>query len=114
MASPSPDKSKMLCLPTPATKQIGRETEKDRNYQIGLLIDLAFDGSADGTIPPTEKPAHMIRPGPTEIEYWSIPPPPTEKEAGTLLPTPAYKEAGIFPPSPKENESFAIPRTSTK
>jgi len=33
-------------------------------------MDLAENGSADGTIAPTEKPVHMIMPGPTEREPW--------------------------------------------
>ena len=64
---PSPDKSKMLPPPTPPTK--GKE--KDEGKVGGLLMDLAEDGSEDGTSTPAEE------------EAGTTPAAPTGKEAGT-------------------------------
>jgi len=72
---PSPDKSNMLPLPTPPTK--GKERGKDESNVGGLLMDLAEDGSEDGTSTPTKKAAGTALPAPTENDAGTIPPAPT-------------------------------------
>jgi len=105
---PSPDKSKMLPPPTPPTK--GKEKEKDGSNVGGLLMDLAEDGSEDGTSTPAEKDAGTILPAPTEKEAGTTPPAPTEKEAGTTPPAPTGKEAGTTPEKPTDPKQKGTPK----
>jgi len=72
---PSPDNNKMLPPPTPPTK--GKAKEKDESNVRGLLMDLAEDGSEDGTSTPTEKDADTAPPAPTKKDGGTIPPAPT-------------------------------------
>ena len=83
---PSPNKSYILPPPTPSTK--GKEKEKDGRNLGGLLMDLAEDGSENGTSTGTEKGTS------------TGPPLPTENDAGTTLPTPTEKQTGTTPSAP--------------
>jgi len=59
---PSPNKHKMLPPPTPPLK--GKEKETD-GVNVGFIsMDLANNGSEDGTCTPSEKQAGMIMPAP--------------------------------------------------
>ena len=95
---PPPDKSKMLPPPTPSIE--GKEKEKDENKVGGLLMDLAKNGSEDGTSTPTEQDAGTVPPATTKKDAGKILPAPTKKEAGTTTPTPTGKEAGMTPDKP--------------
>jgi len=81
---PSPDMSKMLPLPTPPNK--GKDNEKDQSNVGRLLMDLAQDGSEDGTSTPTEN------------------------DAGTILPAPTGKEAGTTPENPTNPKPKGTPK----
>ena len=101
IAPPSPDKSEMLLPPSPSTT----ETEMD-GCNIGwLLIDLATDGSEDGTGTPTEEEASPIPPEPTQNVTETTPPAPADEEAGTLPPSPPEIDAGTIPPTPTQKET---------
>jgi len=91
---PSPDNSKMLPPPTPSTK--GKE--KDVINVGGLLMDLAKDGSEDGTSTSAEKKAG------------AIPPAPTKKEAGTTPSAPTGHEAGTTPEKPTHPKQYGTPK----
>jgi hypothetical protein len=80
----------MLTLPTPSTK--GKP--KDGSKVGGLWVDLAEDGSEDGTSTPVEKDPGTLPPAPSKTEAGMIPPVPTKIEAGT---TPEH------PTGPKQN-----------
>jgi len=120
---PSPNKSKMLPPPTPPTK--GKEKEMDESNIGGRLMDLAENGSEDGTNTPTKKEASAIPPAPTEeeadtispaateTEANNIPPAPTEKDTGSILPAPTKKEAGTIPTTPIKTEPSMIPPTGS-
>jgi len=71
--------SKMLTLPTPTTK--GKA--EDGNKVGGLWVDLAEDGSEDGTSTPVETEPGTLPPAPAQTEAGMIPPAPTQIEAGT-------------------------------
>jgi len=107
---PSPDKSEMLPPPTPSTT----ETEMD-GCNIGwLLIDLAKDGSEDGTSTPTEEEASPIPPAPTQNVTETTPPAPADEEAGTLPPSPPEIDAGTIPPTPTQKETDTTPPAPTE
>ena len=93
---PSTDKNNMLPPPTPSTK--GKAKKKDESNVGGLLMNLADDGSEDGTSTPTEKDAGTIPPGPTE------------NEARTTLPATTGKEAGTTPEKPTNPKQRGTPK----
>jgi hypothetical protein len=105
---PSPDKSKMLPPPTPSIK--GKDKEKDESNVGGLLMDLAENGSEDGTSTPTKKDAGTVLPEPTERDASTIPPVPTEKETGTTPPAPTGEQAGITPDKPPNPKQKGTPK----
>jgi len=104
---PSHDQSNLLPPPIPLMK--GKEKEKDESNVGGLLINLAENGSEDGTSAPTEKDAGTVPPDPTEKDTGTIPQvptkndtamlpsAPTEQEASTTLQATTGKEAGMNP-----------------
>jgi len=106
---PSPNKSKMLPPPTPPNK--GKEKEKNESNVGGLLMDLAKDGSEDGTSTPTEKYAGTAPPVPSEQDAATIPPAPTGKDAATIAPPPTGKEAGTTPQRPTNPMQKGTPNT---
>jgi len=85
--------------PTPSTK--GKEKAKNESNIGGLLMDLAEDGSENGTSTHTEKDASML------------PPAPTEKHAGTIPPKPTLKDTCKIPPAPTEKEDGKTLSAST-
>jgi len=105
---PSPDKSKMLPPPTPSTK--GKEKEMDRSTIGGLLMDLAEDGSGDGTRTPAEKDATSTLPAPTDKEAGGTPPVHTKKDTCTTPPAPTEKEAGTTPEQPTDSQQKGTPK----
>jgi len=108
---PSPDKSRMLPPRTPST--VEKEMEKDGSNVGGLLLDLAVDGSVDGTSTPAKDKAGTIPPAPTEKDSYTIPPAPTGKEAGTTPPAPNEKEASRTPPALTRKEAGTTPEKPT-
>jgi len=81
---PSADISNMLPPPTPLTKEMELEMEKDGSNIGELLMNLAKDESGDGTstpikkdATPTNKEASMILPAPTDmrpVQFGQLPP----------------------------------------
>jgi len=61
-------------------------------------MDLAANGSEDGSSTPTEIDASMA------------PPAPTDKDSGTILPAPTGKEAGTTPEKPTNRTQMDTPK----
>jgi hypothetical protein len=95
---PFPDKRTMLPSPIPPTKTT--EKRKDESNIGGLLMQLAEEGSEDGTNPPTEKDASRTQPGPPEHDRSTIPPALTEDMAGTNWPALTWTQSSTSPESP--------------
>jgi len=74
-------------------------------------MDLAQDGSQDGTSTPADKVAGIIPPAPTDKDAGTILPAPTEKEASTIWPAPTKKEANTMQQVPTEVVASMIPPT---
>ena len=108
---PSTDKSKMLPLPTPPTKR--KDNEKDGSNVGGFFMDLAEDGSEDGTSTPTEKHAGMTLPAPTKKNSGTISPAPTKTDANPIPPAPTETEACTTQPAPTGNEAGTTPEKPT-
>ena len=79
---PSPNMRTMLPLPTPPTQ--GMANEMDRSNVGKLVMDLAKDGSENGTSTTTDKAASTVLPAPTKKSASMIPPAPTAKEGRTI------------------------------
>jgi len=88
------DKNKTLPLQTPATKQ----KEKLGSNMRGLLIELAMDGSEDGTGNPVKN------------EDSAIPLAPTQRAAGMTAQVPTLKGAGMTPKKPTNHILKGTPK----
>jgi len=108
---PSPDKSNILPPPRPPTK--GMDKEKDGSTVGGRLMDIAKDGSDDGTITPTYEEAGTIPPIPTKHDACTFLPAPTETEAASFPPAPTETEAGTTPLAPTCEEADTTPANPT-
>jgi len=65
-------------------------------------MDLAEDGSEDGTSTPAEEDSSTVPPAPTQTDAGMIQPAPTETEAGTTPPALTENEAGTTPEKPTD------------
>jgi len=98
----SPDKSKMCPPPTSSNK--GKEKENDVSNIGGLLMDLAKDGSEDGTSTPAENDASTKPPAPTGKEAGTTRAAPTKTVASTTLAAPTGQDAGTTPEKPTHSK----------
>jgi len=94
----------MFQPPTPPTK--GKEKDNDGSNVGNVWMDLAKDGSEDGTSTPTNKEVGTIPPPPAENVAGTNPPAAAEKDVGMILPAPTQTEAGMIPLAPTQTEVY--------
>jgi hypothetical protein len=90
----------MLPSPTPPTK--GKAQEKNESYLGEQLMDLAEDGSEEGTSTPSDSDACMVPLAPTEAATGTNQPVLTKTKAGTTLPEVIEKDAVMTSPGPTQ------------
>ena len=77
-------------------------------------MDLAEDGSGDGTSTPTERDTGTDTPAPTGSDTGKVQPVPTEIDAGTAQPAPTEKYAGTIRPEATKQDAGTIRPTPTE